>query len=136
MKGSRDTTQLEVILRLDREHRAYYPGDTLSGEFHLEGVSPATLQAAEVTILWYTEGKGNSDSGVHFCQRFLPDSRGFDWRWPQRFSTIVPRSPWSYEGLIVKIRWKVRLRLILGGQPEIVCEVPFRVGDLPPLAPV
>ncbi|MCS7236968.1 MAG: hypothetical protein NZ899_01705 [Thermoguttaceae bacterium] len=123
-----------VILRLDRDRSVYFPGDTLSGEFRIEGLSRTAIEAVELTVLWFTEGKGTSDRGVHTAWQFLPSDRAFDPRRPQRFSTIVPRAPWSYEGIILKIRWTVRLRVILRGMPSIVCEVPFRLGDLPPVA--
>ncbi len=121
-----------VFLRLDRDRSFYFPGDTLSGEFRIEGLSRVAINAIEVSVFWYTEGKGVSDRGIHAIWQFTTSERTFDPRRPQRFCTIVPRAPWSYEGAIVKIRWTVRLRVILRGLPSIVCEVPFRLGDLPP----
>jgi hypothetical protein len=122
-----------VVLRLDREHGVYLPGDTLSGQFYLEGISRTELGGAELSVLWFTEGKGTSDLGIHAVWRFQPEECPLDWRWPQRFSTIIPRAPWSYEGFLIKIRWVVRLRISLRGKSDLICQVPFKVGNLPPL---
>lgn len=126
--GDRSPT---VILRLDRDRSVYFPGDTLSGEFRIDGLSRTAIEAVELTVLWFTEGKGTADRGIHAAWQFLPSDIALDPRHPHRFSTIIPRAPWSYEGIILKIRWTVRLRVLLRGMPSIVCEVPFRVGDLP-----
>ena len=120
-----------VLLRLDRERATYFPGDTLSGQFYLERISRTELDGAELAILWFTEGKGTTDQGIHAVWRFQPEECPLDWRWPQRFSTIIPRAPWSYEGFLIKIRWAVRLRILLRGKSDLICQVPFRVGNLP-----
>ena len=48
-----------------RERRAFVPGTSLSGEYRMDGVDSRNLQAVEVSVLWYSEGKGDEDLAVH-----------------------------------------------------------------------
>jgi hypothetical protein len=48
------------------------------------------------------------------------------------FSTPLPQSPLSYEGVIVKVRWCVRVRLFFDGSRDFVSEHVFAVGRIPP----
>jgi hypothetical protein len=63
-------------------------------------------------------------------------ARPLDLRVPHRFATILPPSPLSYDGQIVKVCWCVRLRLFLPQGQETLAEVPFQLGSMPPLARV
>ncbi len=89
--------------------------------------SAAELQGLEASVLWYTEGKGDEDLRVHFFQRWNETQlRALDHDEPQVVSTLLPQSPVSYEGTLIKIRWCVRLRLFRSGG-EFVCQQPFRL---------
>jgi hypothetical protein len=44
----------------------------------------------------------------------------------------LPQSPLSYEGLIVKVRWCVRVRLFFDGSRDFVSEHVFVLGRIPP----
>ena len=107
-------TLSRVVLGLDDRSRQYEPGDVLAGQFSLDGVTPSDVDALELSVLWYTEGKGDEDMSVHFFRRTeLADGEWDDFRQPRRFSTILPNSPLSYHGLILRIRWCVRVRVFL-----------------------
>ncbi len=122
-----------VFVGFDNDQRHFRPGEILSGHYRVDGADPAQLDALELSVLWYTEGKGDQDLAVHLFQRFLADHNGrLDGRQAGWFSTQLPPSPLSYEGRIIKIRWCVRVRLFLSGGREIVCEEPFRLGDVRP----
>ncbi|MGD9723062.1 MAG: hypothetical protein AB7O59_17175 [Pirellulales bacterium] len=119
-------------LQLDDKPRAYHPGDALAGRFNLEGVAPEEIRALELSVLWHTEGKGDEDMSVHHFERVEPQNgQPIDLRQPRRFSTMLPNSPLSYDGLIVKICWRVRLRVFLTRGKELSAEVPFQLGELP-----
>jgi hypothetical protein len=123
-----------IIIRLDYTGRAYQPGDTLSGEYRLDAVAREELNGAEISVLWYTEGKGEEDLAVHeFWQRDAASGDWLDPRRPERFSTTLPPSPLSYEGQIVKIRWCVRIRAFLTNGKELVGQKVFRLGSVPPV---
>ena len=126
----------EIIIRLDENGRIYSPGATLSGEYRIEAVEGQSLQAVEVSVLWYSEGKGDEDLAVHEFWRKDADSGELgDPRRPDRFSTSLPQSPLSYEGQIVKIRWCVRVRVIFKRGRDLVAQRPFRMGNVPPAKP-
>ncbi len=126
----------EIIIRLDENGRSYSPGATLSGEYRIEAVEGQGLQAVEVSVLWYSEGKGDEDLAVHEFWRKDADSGELgDPRRPDRFSTTLPQSPLSYDGQIVKIRWCVRVRAIFKRGRDLVAQKPFRLGNVPPAKP-
>jgi len=121
-----------VIIRFDGNGRVYRSGETLSGEYLLRSVAPDDVKAVEVSILWHTEGKGDEDMAVHeFWRKSTEDGDFIDTGRPARFSTTLPRSPLSYDGAIVKLRWCVRVRVFLERGKEVVGQKTFRLGDVP-----
>src|SRR5262249_42793026 len=117
-----------VIIRLDREQPAYQPGETLTGSFRINLDPTHDLRSIEWSILWYTEGKGDEDLGVHFFEKVTASvDMQIDLREIRRFSTRLPLSPFSYDGIIVKIRWCVRVRLVETDRKEIVADAPFQL---------
>ncbi len=128
--------QPRVILRLDRHDGVYQPGETLSGEYRLEGISRRDLEGLEVSVLWRTEGKGETDTGTHALWRYATELG--DWldpRQPGRFSTVLPAGPLSYQGAIVKILWLVRIRVFLHRQKPLTVETPFQLGEVRSVGP-
>jgi len=121
-----------VTVRLDRNGRAYQPGEVLSGEYLLDSIPAEQIRAIEVSVLWHTDGKGEEDLAVHDFRR-LPVENGspINAREPGRFSTVLPNSPLSYDGWIVKVRWCVRVRVFLSRGREVVGERSFRLGRVP-----
>ena len=115
---------------------AFAAGDELLAEYQLDAVDPAEIQAVEASVLWYTEGKGEEDMGVHFFERRLPaDESDGDLRPMRRVRTRLPNSPLSYSGAILCIRWCVRLRLFLRRGRDYVLEQPFTLGSVPAVLP-
>jgi hypothetical protein len=118
-----------IRIRFDGNGRTYQPGDAISGEYHLEAIPFEEIRAIEVSVLWYTEGKGDEDLAVHDFRRLSPEDEGWaDPRRPGRFSAVLPNSPLSYQGAIVKIRWCVRVRVFLGRGKEVLGEKAFQLG--------
>ena len=123
----------EVIIRLDESEQVYSPGTTLSGEYRIEGADGQEVQAIEISVLWYSEGKGDEDLAIHEFWRKNADSGELgDCRRPDRFSTTLPQSPLSYDGQIVKIRWCVRVRVIFKRGRDVLAQKIFRLGNVPP----
>lgn len=121
-----------IVIRCRGAGRAYQPGECLSGDYWIEGVEPNELKAFEVSVLWYTEGKGDEDFSVHDFRRITVDDR------PQadprrgEFSTVLPQSPLSYDGQIIKLRWCVRVRAFLSRGREVIGQYAFRLGSVRP----
>jgi hypothetical protein len=125
-------TETRLTLELDDPARAYRSGELLSGHFCIEPGGGGEVRAVEVSVLWRTEGKGDEDMSVHFFERMEPsDEELVDFRQPRRFSTVLPNSPLSYDGMIVKIRWCVRTRVFLARGKELTRDAPFQLGTVP-----
>lgn len=125
-----------VRILLDGNRRVYQPGDLLSGEYQVESLRWMEPTAVEVSVLWYTEGQGEEDLAVHYFERVdMLAQAGVELRRPRRFNTRLPYSPLSYQGVIVKIRWCVRVRVFLPRGKELVGEISFQLGNLPPARP-
>jgi hypothetical protein len=123
-----------VRLTLDEPSAHYQPGERLSGRFMVDGTKPWAVRAAELSVLWYTAGQGEEDFSIHYFDRLVDEpGRPLDLRVPRRFATVLPQSPWSYDGQIVKVCWCVRLRLSLLHGQESLTELPFRLGNVPPV---
>ena len=121
-----------VTVRFEGNGQAYRPGQTLCGEYLLESVAPGTVKAVEVSVLWYSEGKGDDDLAVHeFWPRSVENGISFEPGVPDLFSTTLPESPLSYDGAIIKLRWCVRVRAFLQGGKEVVGQKVFQLGDVP-----
>jgi hypothetical protein len=122
----------DLGLWLDGDRTAYRPGDMLSGSY-LPPRAVGTVEAAELSVLWTTEGKGDEDLGVHHFERFEYEEDGPGAiRRERRFLTRLPSTPLSYDGIVVKVVWCVRVRLFLDEGGERTVEVPFRLGNVAP----
>ena len=122
----------QISLRLIGESREYEPGETLSGEYFVDIANPNDVRAVEMSILWYTEGKGDEDLAVHFFQRTTNDDANYtDLRTTQHFTTTLPNTPVSYDGVLLRIRWCVRVRAFLPRGRELLAEEAFRLGNIP-----
>ena len=87
----------------------FAPGETLAVEYNLDPSCADEIERLEISVLWFTEGKGDEDMAVHFFERIERETVGFvDFRRPRKFETVLPTAPLSYEGMIVKIHWCVR----------------------------
>src|SRR5262245_22535261 len=108
-----------IQVRLEKE--ALAPGEELFGAFALEADPSAELETLELSVLWFTEGKGDEDLGVIHFQEW-PRGEGFDRSRPHAFQALLPRTPLSYDGVIVKIHWAVRVRARWTGAGETIEE--------------
>jgi hypothetical protein len=120
------------LLNVPNPQRAYPPGGKLEFEYQLDAVEADEVQAVEASVLWYTEGKGDEDLGVLFFERREPhDAEDADLRPLRRYCVELPHSPLSYEGVIVQVRWCVRVRLYLPEGKQTSFDQPFRLGFVP-----
>jgi len=112
--------------------RCYRPGDWIHYEYQIDAVEAEELHAVESSVLWYTEGKGDEDLAVHYFERReTGDVEEGDLRPLHRVRIKLPVSPLSYNGLIVKIRWCVRVRVFLEDGRDTFFDQPFQIGMIP-----
>jgi hypothetical protein len=117
---------------LDKSQRVHQPGETLRGEYQIDAIDPADIRAVELSVLWYTEGKGDEDLAVHYFERLTAEDEGPPTLHElRRFEVTLPNSPLSYEGVLIKIRWCVRLRVFLRQGKDFVSERDFQLGEVP-----
>lgn len=121
-----------IAISIRSPNGVFHPGDQLDCEYQIDAIQPSEIQAVEVSVLWYTEGKGDEDLGVHYFERFTPgDVVDGDVRQLHRLNTELPRTPLSYAGKIVKIRWCVRVRLFWGRGKESSADRVFQLVPRP-----
>ena len=122
-----------IRIRLDNADFNFNPGDVLVCEYRIELPPQKTATAVESSVLWTTTGKGEEDFGVHFFERRPKSTLAAEQlQRPHRISTVLPRSPLSYDGEIIQVRWSVRLRVFEGGQ-QYTEDLHFRLGETVPL---
>jgi hypothetical protein len=122
-----------IRITFDSPGAHYQSGDRLAGRYTVEGTQLWPARAVELSVLWYTAGKGEEDMAVHHFERLVDEpTRPLDLRVPRRFATVLPTSPLTYDGVIVKICWCVRIRVFLSQGQETVTEMPFSFGNVAP----
>ncbi len=109
---------------------SYLPGDMLRCDYQIDAVEEGEVQAVEASVLWYTEGKGDEDMAVHYFERHVAtDGAQGDLRQLRSFAVELPRSPLSYQGQILEVRWCVRVRAFLRQGRSASLDHPFWLGS-------
>jgi hypothetical protein len=116
-------------IRVELAATTYCGGEELTGELVIADGPTAATQRVEFSVLWHTSGKGPEDLGViHFQVWKAEDGSIAQMPNPNTFAVKLPRTPWTYDGELIKIHWlvRVRLRFDLSGVPgEVGQDVPF-----------
>lgn len=121
-----------ISINIDNRSTAHWPGQSLHGEYQIDAVDVAELRAVEMAVLWYTEGKGDEDLGVHYFERRTPeDAVSAALNEFRPFHVVLPNSPLSYEGVLIKIRWCVRVRAFVRSGKTYSYELGFQMGEVP-----
>lgn len=121
-----------LSVRCCREDGLYAAGDLLRCTWQVNRLADNSPQGLELSVLWYTEGKGDEDLTVHYFHRWSASRLlELDLDQPQHFETRLPESPTTYNGHLFRIRWCARMRLFLSGGgvngAGIVVQQPFTV---------
>lgn len=108
------------------EEGVYEGGRELLATWRVSRVTLDRLVAIETSVLWYTEGKGDTDLHVHSFRRIEEDQiRRSGLADAQSLKCLLPATPLSYHGRLIRLRWCVRLRLFLSDGREIVTDQSF-----------
>lgn len=95
------TDKLKIVLHEDKT--AFAPRETIRGaiEWNLD----ATPRRFDLSLFWYTAGRGMRDVGtVHTLRIDDPDARG-----SKDFSFALPEGPFSVSGKLVSVIWAIEL---------------------------
>lgn len=121
-----------ISIHLREPRRDFQPGDVLGAVYQVDAPDETPLVAVEASVLWFTEGKGDEDMAVHFFERRqAADITDGDLRQQWEFETTLPKSPLTYDGVIVKLKWCVRVRVFLERGKEVSADLAFRLGRVP-----
>ena len=124
-------TEPAVGLRLLALQPRLEPNDLLEFEYRIQRVRAEEVDRLEVCVMWYTEGKGTEDFGVHLFESLTgPECESVINGKPHPTVTTLPSSPLSYEGKSLKVRWCVRLHLYLKDGRKVAAEKTFTLGHL------
>ena len=118
------------------EDGTYHAGSSLTASWRISRIPLEEIQSLEISVLWYSEGKGDEDLHVHHFHRISENQVRRGARiGEQSIECVLPETPLSYHGKLINIRWCIRLRLYLANGREIVAEQPFYLVSAKTLAP-
>ncbi len=116
-----------LSVMLDR--REFTPGETLRGAYQLARADLNRVEEVEVTIGWHTEGDGLEARAVEHREVHRPGDGSLDRNGSGKFSVILPASPLSYQGMLIKVCWTVQARASFSGEQRNA-EAPFQLGHV------
>lgn len=92
--------------------RAFEPGEKI--ELVAEWACDRQVERAEIRLVWFTRGKGDTDSAL--VERVRLDApRQTDTR---SVELQLPEAPYSFSGNLVSLVWAVRLELFGAAKPK------------------
>lgn len=116
---------MSVDFVLERED--CLPGSVLRGRVVLLPLLGEESRKVELSVVWETEGKGDADIGVAFY-KVLSDGDATSGTAEHSFEAQLPMLPLSYQGHLVKIGWRVRVRRLSPFGNDDVIDRHFRIG--------
>jgi hypothetical protein len=108
------------------EGARFAPGSVLRGRVQLEPLADDVSRRVELAVLWETEGKGDTDLGV-VLYRVLADGDEQAATGEHTFEVTLPFLPLSYDGTLIKIGWRVRVRRLSAMAQDDVYDEPFEL---------
>lgn len=92
-------------------------GDRLSGQFIWQPDNPDKIpKSADVSINWFTEGRGTGDRQTVEKQPLDPQKLlDFKTR-PFPFTFTIPReAPMTYDGYLFRLMWELEVKIVFPG---------------------
>jgi len=126
---------IDLAVTLDRAPAFYEAGDQLEAIVEITPEDSRRVKAIELSVVWYTAGKGDEDLHVHDFERetIQPAIEPYaPVKCRHQLSTQLPDSPLSYPGTIVKVCWCVRVRLFESSGKQTLIETPIQLGNVSP----
>lgn len=107
------------------DERRLRPGGVVRGTVRLDPTAGEEGNRVELSVLWETSGKGDTDLGLVLF-RVLEGQGSFP------FEAPLPLLPLSYDGGLISIQWLVRVRRLRALSQDEIEEESFRMEVLPP----
>ncbi len=115
-----------MTVELCRDDGCYVANQSLEATWRVGRTVATELESIEASVLWFTEGKGDEDLHVHHFQRWHDGHLAeLDLGASHRIQCLLPASPLSYAGTLIRIGWCVRVRMFRKGNRECVAQQPF-----------
>ena len=90
----------------------YLPGGRVQGAVRWSLQS--NPESAELSLFWYTSGKGTQDVGVVETLKWdAPGASGV-----KDFSFTLPSGPYSFSGTLISLIWAIELTVFPGSQTQ------------------
>ena len=119
----------DVKIEFENGVSEFMPADFLICEYIVDLLPAHKIHAIETSVVWMTEGKGDTDIGVHFFERRQRQTiTNETFKLKQRLGTVLPASPLSYKGKVLSVRWCVRVRIFLAEGSQSTTDEYFRLG--------
>ncbi len=123
-----------ITIELDRD--VYDAGEFLTGRYRLDPRCASSECHVDILVSWQSMGKGETDRGVqHRESRTVPDGETTDSAGGE-FSILLPASPVTYNGVLIKIAWCMEIRVHAGRDFQGETTAPFQLGHVGPVAEV
>lgn len=116
---------MSIQILLDQARVA--PGGSIAGRVVLTPLSEEAKRKVEMSVLWETAGKGDTDMGV-ILHAVLADDDPERANAEHPFEQRLPLLPLSYAGKLLKLRWLVRVRRFRPFADDLVVDQEFHVG--------
>jgi hypothetical protein len=102
----------EIDIALHEDKTAYAPGETLQGTLRWNLQAP--VRSLDLSLLWYTSGKGTRDVGVFETQTFeSPGLLG-----SKDFAIKLPEGPYSFSGRLISLIWAIEVTCVPEGPTQ------------------
>jgi hypothetical protein len=95
-------------LRSRDNKTTFAPGETVEGV--AEWMLDKAVEALELRLIWYTQGKGDADVSVEDSRRF--EAPALTGSAPFRFA--LPEAPYSFSGKLISLSWALEFVVIPG----------------------
>ena len=114
-----------MSIEIALEEKRLRPGGVVRGTVTLTPLPGDEGNRVELSVLWETTGKGDSDLGLVLF-------RNLEGRGEFPFEAPLPLLPLSYDGGLLSITWLVRVRRLRTLSADEIVDETFKVEVLPP----
>ena len=114
---------MDTELYLDLPARDFEPGEMIRGE--VLWALPESPKRLTLSLGWWTEGRGTKDAKIETELEWLTQHLAGK----ESFELQLPKTPYSFNGHLITLKWALELRTEKGRHEHIVeiCVAPNRV---------